>query len=43
MQNEELARELHKPVVRKFEKQKVHASFIDNILRVHLFRYATDS
>ena len=26
-----LAKELHKPVIRKFEKGKVHSSFIDNI------------
>ena len=27
----ELAKELHKPINRKFEKRKVHPSFIDNI------------
>ena len=31
MQNQQLAEELHKPIVRKFEKRKVHSSFIDNI------------
>ena len=31
MAKQELAEELHKPVIRKFEKQKVHSSFIDNI------------
>ena len=31
MQNKELAEELHKPIIRKFEKRKVHSSFIDNI------------
>ena len=31
MSNQELAEELHKPVIRKFEKRKVHCSFIDNI------------
>ena len=31
MSNKELAEELHKPVIRKFEKQKVRSSFIDNI------------
>ena len=31
MQNEELAKELRKPILRKFEKRKVHSSFIDNI------------
>ena len=29
--NKELAEELHKPVIRKFEKRKVHSPFIDNI------------
>ena len=29
--NKELTAELHKPIVRKFEKRKVHSSFIDNI------------
>ena len=31
MSNKELAEELHKPINRKFEKRKVHSSFIDNI------------
>ena len=31
MSNQELAGELHKPIIRKFEKRKVHSSFIDNI------------
>ena len=31
MQNEELAEELHKPIIRKFAKRKVHSSLIDNI------------
>ena len=31
MSNQELAEELHKPIIRKFEKQKVHSSFMDNI------------
>ena len=31
MQNKELAEELHQPIIRKFEKRKVHSSFIDNI------------
>ena len=31
MPNQELAEELHKPIIRKSEKQKVHSSFIDNI------------
>ena len=29
--NKELAEELHKPVIRKFEKRKVHSPFVDNI------------
>ena len=29
--NKELAEELHKEVIRKFKKKKVHSSFIDNI------------
>ena len=28
--NKELAEVLHKPIIRKFEKRKVHSSFIDN-------------
>ena len=31
MQNEELAEELLKSIIRKFQKRKVHSSFIDNI------------
>ena len=31
MSNQELAGELHKPIIRKFEKRKVHSSFVDNI------------
>ena len=31
MQNKKLAEELHKPIIRKFEKRKVHSYFIDNI------------
>ena len=27
----DLAKELHEPIIKKFEKQKVHLSFIDNI------------
>ena len=30
--NKELAEELHKQIIRKFRKRKVHSSFIDNIL-----------
>ena len=29
--NKELAEELHKPIIRKFKKRKIHSSFIDNI------------
>ena len=31
MSNKELAEELHKPIIRKFEKGKVHSPFTDNI------------
>ena len=31
MANKELTEELHKPIIRKFEKRKVHSCFIDNI------------
>ena len=30
-QNEQLAEELHKPIIIKFKKRKVHSSFKDNI------------
>ena len=29
--NKELAEKLHKPVITKFNKRKVHSPFIDNI------------
>ena len=29
--NKELTEELHKPIIRKFNKRKVHSHFIDNI------------
>ena len=29
--NKELAEKLHKPIIRKLEKTKVHLAFIDNI------------
>ena len=29
--NKELAEELHKPIIRKFNKRKVHSLFIENI------------
>ena len=31
MPNQQLAEELHKPIVRKFEKRKVYSFFKDNI------------
>ena len=31
LQNEQLAEELHKPIIRKFKKRKVYSSFKDNI------------
>ena len=30
-QNKQLAEELHKPIIKKFGKRKVHAAFKDNI------------
>ena len=35
-QNQQLAEELHKPIIRKYEKRKVHAAFKDNILGADL-------
>ena len=34
--NEQLADELHKPIIRKFKKQRVYSSFKDNILGADL-------
>ena len=34
--NQQLANELHKPIIRKFEKRKVYSSFKDNIWGVDL-------
>ena len=31
MPNQQLAEELHKPIIRKYQKCKIHSSFIDNI------------
>ena len=31
MSNKKSAEELNKPIIQRFEKQKVHSSFIDNI------------
>ena len=36
MSNKELPKELQKPIIRKFEKRKVHSPFIDNIWAAHL-------
>ena len=30
-QNKVLAEELHKPIIKRFKKRKVHSSFIDNV------------
>ena len=35
-QNQQLAEELHKPIIRKSEKRNVHAAFKDNIWGVDL-------
>ena len=35
-ENEQLANELHKPIIRKFEKRKVYSTFKDNIWSVDL-------
>ena len=32
MSNKELSEELHKPIIRKLNKRKVHSSFVDNSL-----------
>ena len=31
MSNQQLANELHKPIIRKFKRRKVYSSFTDNI------------
>ena len=36
LQNEQLANELHKPIIRKFEKRRVYSTFKDNIWGVDL-------
>ena len=36
MPNQEIAKELHKPIIRKLEKRKVGSSFMDNVWDVHL-------
>ena len=35
-ENQQLANELHKPIIRKFRKRKVYSSFKDNIWGVDL-------
>ena len=35
-ENQQLANELHKPIIRKFKKKKIYSSFKDNIWRVDL-------
>ena len=37
--NKILAEELHKPVIKKFNKRKVYSQFKDNIWGVYLSRY----
>ena len=34
--NKELREELHKPIIRKLKKRKVHSTFIDNIWGAYL-------
>ena len=36
LQNEQLATELHKPIIKKFEKRRVYSTFKDNIWGVDL-------
>ena len=36
LQSEQLANELHKPIIRKFEKRRVYSTFKDNIWGVDL-------
>ena len=36
MPNQQLAEELHKPIIKKYEKRKVYSSFMNNILGVDL-------
>ena len=36
MSNQQLAEELHKPIIKKAEKRKVYSSFQDNIWGSHL-------
>ena len=36
LSNKELVKELHKPIIKKIEKRKVHSPFIDNTLGADL-------
>ena len=36
MPNQQLANELHKPIIRKFKRRKVYSSFKDNVWGVDL-------
>ena len=36
MSNQQMTGELHKPIIRRFKKQKIHLSFKDNIQGAHL-------
>ena len=36
MSNKELAQELHKPIIKKFQKRKIQSSFTDNTWGVDL-------
>ena len=42
MTNKELAEELHKPIIRRFEKRKVQLLFIDNICGADLADVISD-
>ena len=35
-ENEQLANELHKPIIRRFEKRRVYSTFTDNVWGVDL-------
>ena len=37
--NKKFAEELHKPIIRKFEKRKLHSTFIDNIREKRKYNY----
>ena len=42
MSNKELAKEVNKPIIRKFKERKVHSFFIDDILGDWSCRYANN-